>query len=39
MSFANVDAAEDSEFSRLTIVARTFVISVGRFATWKVYRI
>ena len=37
MSSASVDAVPDSGGSRVTNVARTVAIVVGRFATWKVY--
>jgi hypothetical protein len=37
MSSANVGVAADSGDNRMTIVARTVVVVVGRFATWKVY--
>jgi len=37
MSSASVDAAADPGGSRMTNIARTVAIDVGRFATWKVY--
>jgi hypothetical protein len=37
MLFASVGVAADSGDNQMTIIARTVVIVVGRFATWKVY--